>query len=550
MKDAINIVINNEKRKIGRNTTLKELVKALELEMYVILARVNGTIMELNEPIVKDSSIEFITLKDKLGKETYKNGLKFLYIVSVKELYGDSSEVFIRHSLDKGLYTELNIGKEINEETVKEIRVKMKELAKEDIQINKLSALRKSAIEYYEDTNEPEKAKLLKQINNEYISMYEMLDYYNYFYSYMPISTEILSNFELTLVKPDGIVLRFPLDENIEVPKFTKRDKVLQVFKNYHENMNLLGVEYVGDINNAVSNGKIRDLIQINELIHNEKLSEIADEIINRKDKIKMVLISGPSSSGKTTTSKKLGLFLNKKGVKTFIISTDDYFKERKNTPKDENGNFDFEGISALDTKLFNNHIKKLLDSKSVGIPTYNFISGEKEYKKKPIKLEEGTVLIIEGLHAICDELTMSVKKDNKFKIYISPFTPLGIDKNNHISTLDLRLLRRMVRDNSHRGYNAERTLINWESVRRGEDKYIFPYQSEADIIYNTALIYEIGVLKTYAEPLLYSLEPNSPKYEEAMRLLNFLRCFFSIPENLVPNTSLLREFVGNSYFD
>ena len=377
MKDAINIVINNEKRKIGRNTTLKELVKALELEMYVILARVNGTIMELNEPIVKDSSIEFITLKDKLGKETYKNGLKFLYIVSVKELYGDSSEVFIRHSLDKGLYTELNIGKEINEETVKEIRVKMKELAKEDIQINKLSALRKSAIEYYEDTNEPEKAKLLKQINNEYISMYEMLDYYNYFYSYMPISTEILSNFELTLVKPDGIVLRFPLDENIEVPKFTKRDKVLQVFKNYHENMNLLGVEYVGDINNAVSNGKIRDLIQINELIHNEKLSEIADEIINRKDKIKMVLISGPSSSGKTTTSKKLGLFLNKKGVKTFIISTDDYFKERKNTPKDENGNFDFEGISALDTKLFNNHIKKLLDSKSVGIPTYNFISGE-----------------------------------------------------------------------------------------------------------------------------------------------------------------------------
>lgn len=550
MKDIITIVINNEKKKIRKNTTLKDLIKSLNLELYVILARVNGTIVEVNHELTKDSYIEFITLKDKLGIEAYKNGLKFLYIVAIKELFGENSEVFIKHSLDKGLYTEVNLNKDITLETVKQIKKKMKELVKEDISINKLSALRKSAIEYFEESKEYEKALNMKQINNEYISMYELGGYYNYFYSYMPISTEILNSFDLTFIEPNGIVLRFPLMDNAEVPKFTKRDKVLSVFKSYHEKIKTLDVNYVGDINYAVSHNGIGDLIQINELIHDEKMLNIADEIFSMKDKIKMILIAGPSCSGKTTTSKKLSLYLKAKGINTFPISIDDYFKERCESPKDENGEYNYEGIDAIDLKLFSNHMKKLIEGKKVKLPTYNFVTGEKEYKRKEIKLENNTILIVEGLHALNGMLTKDFSKESKFKIYISPFTPLGVDRHNHISTLDLRLIRRLVRDYSHRGHSAEETLKTWESVRKGEDEYIFPHQNEANVVYNTALIYEIGVLKTYAEPLLYSINPESSVYEEAMRLTRFLECFFAIPENLVPSTSILREFVGKSYFE
>lgn len=552
MKDN-NIIItleNKEKKSVRTNIALKDIIKDLGLADKVLLCRVNGSVMELNETINKNSKIEFITLEDKIGRNTYKSGLKFLYITAIKELYGLESTVKICHSLDQGLYTEINIKKPINENIVKEIKNKMKELSKADLNIDKLSALRKSVIEYDKENNEYEKVGSLSQLNSEYITMYELKEYYNYFFTYMPSSTGILNSFDLTYIKPDGIVLRFPLHDNLEVPKFIQREKVLGVFKSYNERMKMLGINYVCDVNNAMIKGNIDDLINMNELIHSDKLGEIAKNINNHKDKIKVILIAGPSCSGKTTTAKKLGLFLRIFGFKPFTISIDDYFKERVDTPLDEHGKYDYECIDAIDIKLFNSDLKKLINGKYVKMPTYNFVTGAKEFKKKEIKLEKDNIIIIEGLHALNDKLTSSISKENKYKIYVSPFTPLGIDAHNHISTIDLRLLRRIVRDNTHRGYSAEQTLINWDAVRRGEDKYIFPYQSEADVIYNTALIYEIGVLKTYVEPLLYSLESSSQKYEEAQRLITFLKCFFAIPETEVPDTSVLREFVGRSYFE
>ena len=363
----------------------------------------------------------------------------------------------------------------------------------------------------------------------------------------MPPSTKMLSQFELTYIAPDGILISYPI--NGVVPPYNPSPKVLDIFRVTTDKLESLGVDFISDVNKAIVEGRIGDLIQTHEILLDQQIGLIAGRVANNRN-IKAVFLSGPSSSGKTTTSKKLALYLRSLGLKTFVISTDDYFKERVDTPKKADGTYEFESVDALDTKLFSSHIKKLLNGEEIVMPTYNFFTGEKEFKSKPVSLEKGQILIVEGLHAVNEQLNGIIDKKNKLKVYISPFMPVSLDRHNHISTTDMRLLRRMVRDYRTRGYSASDTMKNWFGMRLSERAYVYPYQRDVDVIINTAFAYELGVLKTFVEPLLYSVSKDSPYYEDAIRMLQFLKAFMNIPADLVPNQSILREFIGGSYFE
>ena len=390
---------------------------------------------------------------------------------------------------------------------------------------------------------------MLKYLSNSYVTIYKLGNKYDYFYGPMVISTGYIKDFNLKYIGNDRFVLMLPNRfENCIVNEYIHHEKFYNSVMEYIRWTNSIGARNFTDINKKLSDGKWNDLIFMSEATYNKSLLDIADNISNKKE-IKMVLIAGPSCSGKTTTSKKLEMFLEGKGLKPLAISVDDYFKERDKTPLDENGFKDYESINAVDTDLFNKQIQELLEGKEVILPTYNFIKGQKEFNKK-IKLEENNILIIEGLHSLNDELTSSIKSENKFKIYISPLTGLNIDDHNRLSTTDNRLLRRMVRDNLRRGYDASATLESWDRVRSGETKYVFPYQDKADIVLNTSLIYEISVLKVYAEPLLFSVEENDENYGEALRLINILRMILPMPSASIPLDSIMREFIGNGCFE
>lgn len=549
MKENIIIEIEGYEKIIFRSGgTIEELIKKIDAEKNIIGALINNEVVELSYTLKEDTQVKFITTKDRMGAKIYRSGLKFLYIVAIKELYGANTKIELKHSLDKGIYTRVDL--DITEKVVNDIKAKMTELVNKDLKIEKITTSRKEAIKYFESIEETEKVEMYKQMTSDVVNLYILNDYYNYFFSLMPTRTSTLSAFDLTLTKDKGIMLRYPTTFDGEIPPYTHIEDVLNEFKSYGEWANNLKINYVSDVNKIVIDGKIKDFIQLNEIKQNEDLNIIASEIKENLEKIKIVCIAGPSSSGKTTTSKKLALFLKNKGINPFVISVDDYFKNRKETPKNEKGEYEYDILDAIDTKLFNEHLIKLLNKEEVVIPTYNFITGEKEYKRKPVSLKERDLLIIEGIHTLNEELTSSIEREKKYKIYISPFTPLGIDRHNHISTVDLRFIRRLVRDYRTRGYDAEGTLKSWQTVRISEEKYIFPYQKEADKVLNTALIYELGILKTYAIPILHSVSINSEFYPEALRIINFLKYFFNIPVDTLPNTALLREFVGNGYFE
>ena len=384
---------------------------------------------------------------------------------------------------------------------------------------------------------------------NSYITLYRLGNLYNYFYSLMPPSTGRLKEFDMTYIKDNGFVLRFPtIYINNKIKEYEHHPNMFKVFKEHRDWAKLINIETSVDLNKIVSTGKIGDLIKINETLQNNRLLNIAKEINDKKNKVKIVLVAGPSSSGKTTTTRKLCMLLQSFGLSPKVISMDDYFVDKKDTPLDEFGKPDYECLEAMDTKLFDKQMASLLKGDKVLVPTYNFALGIKEYKNE-IQLGEKDIVLIEGIHALDDRILTNIQRENKYKIYISALTELNMDNHNRICTSDNRLLRRIIRDNRTRDYRVEHTLSLWASVRRGEEKYIFPYQDEADATINSALIYEIGVLKTYAEPLLYSVEPSSPYYEEAKRLINFLRLFLPIPSDAIPEDSILREFIGGGYF-
>ena len=549
MKKDIKLIFEDgSELNVFYGTSVRDVLKELNDDNLMAL-RINGQAVSCDYEITEDAFVNYITVGDRIGQKIYINGLKYMYINAVKEIFGSKAVVNIKHSLDKGLYTEIESKKKYDVSVIPIIKKKMRELCDKNLDFKSVNVSRDEAYEYVNELGETEKALNYLYMTNDSVTMYELGDEYNYFYYIMPPSTKVLGRFDLTFVAPNGIVLSYPI--NNVVPKYNPVPQVLDAFKSYEKKLSAMGIKYAGELNKIIVDGKISDFIQTNEIIYNQNLEDIASKVANDR-RIRSIFISGPSSSGKTTTSKKLALYLKSMGLDTLVLSTDDYFLNRVDSPKKEDGTYEFEIVDAIDIKLFTSHLKKLLDGDEIIIPTFNFITGEKEFKRKPISLGKNQVLIVEGLHAINEKLNGVIDKKNKLRIYISPFTPLALDRHNHISTTDLRLLRRMVRDYMHRGYSAEQTLTNWMGMRNSEKNYVYPYQREADIILNTALSYEIGVLRTYAEPLLYSVsrDSNQKNYEEAIRILKFLRGFINIPSEFVPTMSVLREFIGDSYFE
>lgn len=533
---------------VHKDTTLYDLIKRLNKTDDIIACSINNEIVELSYKLKEDTKLKLISIKDRMGAKIYRSGLKFIYITAIKELFGINTDVKLLHSLDKGIYTRIDL--DLTVDIVKDIKAKMEELVSRDLRFEKITTSRKEAIKYFNEVKEKEKSSMYKQMTGDALTLYNLLNYYNYFYTKMPYSTGIIKSFDLTLTKDKGVMLEYPSTYDMKIPPYTHMDQVLNVFKEYGRWADTLGVKYVSDVNNVVIEGKIKEFIELNEIKQNNDLLKIASEIEKNLNNIKLVLIAGPSSSGKTTTSKKLSLYLKSKGINPFVLSTDDFFKNRIDTPKNENGEYEYDIPEALDIDLFNEKLTSLIKGEETLLPTYNFLTGEKEYKHAPVSLKNRDLIIVEGIHTLNEILTSKIDRKNKLKIYISPFTPLDLDRHNHVSTVDLRLIRRLVRDYRTRGYNAEETLKNWRVVRRSEEKYIFPYQKEADIVLNTALIYELGVLKTYAVPILFSVSYHSEYYSEALRIINFLKSFLNISDSMLPETALLREFVGGGYFE
>ena len=515
----------------------------------ILVSKVDNDITGLAELVTKKSDIDFYDRSSVIGNTIYARSAQFILIVAVKQVLGEGAEVIIEHSIAKGVYCEIK-NCDIDKPVLRKIESKMHEIVAEDLKFTKVSVSRIDAIKYFRKKKRMDKVNVLKYISNTYVNLYRLDDVYDYFYGELAYSTKAIDDFKLTYIKDNGFVLSCPDIYNPECTLDYKHHKMLfDTFLDYTKWGRILKISNAADLNEVVSTGKYGDLIRISEAYYNGQLSEIADRVYDNKKNIKIILIAGPSSSGKTTTSKKLEIYLKSKGLRTHQISIDDYFINRDKTPLDEHGERDLESLRAVDIDLLNRHLIKLFDGEKVLLPEYNFMTGEREYRKKWLQMDEDDIIIIEGLHALNEDLTISIPRRNKFKIYISPLTQLNIDNHNHIHTSDTRKLRRIIRDNKFRNYNAADTLKMWEKISYGEERYIFPFQDDADMIINSALVYELGVLKTYAEPLLFSVSENDPVYPEALRLINFLRNFLPIPSEEVPDDSVLREFIGNSCF-
>jgi uridine kinase len=497
----------------------------------------------------ENDSIEFIDITHPDGHRIYVRTLSLIYVKACKDVYNDI-DVSINHSLNKGLYTELEHKHLATRKHLNKIKEKMQEIidAKKTISTNFLSV--DKAKEVFSAQNMMDKVEMLKYWNKESIRVYELDGYYDTFYGYLAPNTGFVNKFDLRLFYP-GIILNFPTREgNFELPEYIEQKKLSKVFREAEDWGKIMDVSHVDALNRKIVNNTIGDMIRVNEALHEKKIAYIADEITNDKN-IKIVLIAGPSSSGKTTFAQRLSIQLRVNGKKTYAISLDDYFVDRHLSPKDEKGDFDFETIEALDLELFNEQLIDLMSGEEVQIPVYNFKEGIREYTRDPIKLTEDHIIIIEGIHGLNDELTKNIPQINKFKIYISALTQLNIDRHNRISTSDLRLLRRIVRDNTHRGNNAFKTMELWDNVVKGTEKYIFPFQENADAIFNSALVYELCVLKKYAEPIIMQIDEDSKFYSERQRLMKFLSYFLPIEdESAITNTSILREFIGGSCFE
>ena len=530
-----------------KDITLEDISKDFQdnYSETIIMAEVNGRPYELNYKVTDDVTVDFFDLTSPTGNRVYESGLIFVLEKACLNML--NSEIEVKYSIDKGIYIKTH--KKITKEDLDKVSREMKEIVKRDLPIEKNLVNRLEAIDYYKSTKNYDKVNVLKYSVNTNVNLYRLMDIYNYFFSYLPVSTGALKEFKLTYIDQNSFVLRYP---NIyylnKIPVYKHHDKLFNEFKKYDEWSEKLGIENVSLLNNKVTKGNVDDIVLLSENIQNNSLFKISETIYNNK-KLKLILLAGPSSSGKTTTSKKLELFLKGFGLNPIAISIDNYFVDRDKTPRLPDGSYDFESLNAINVELFNRNLKDLLDGKEVTLPVYNFITGKSELSDESIKLGEKEILIVEGLHALNEELTYSIDKKNKYKIYLCPLTVLSLDNHNRIRTTDNRLLRRIVRDNRTRGYSASDTLSTWGKVREGEEKYVFPFQDEADVIFNTSLIYELGVLKTYAEPLLYSVEESDPMYKEAVRLLNLLKNILPISNDYIPVDSIVREFIGGGYF-
>ncbi len=549
MIETIEVIINGKEKTYNKGVTLDEISKDYQdkFKYPILLARVDNRLRELSSPIEEPCTIEFLDLTSREGNAVHINGLVYIMEYAVKKLYGKSANIVVEHSLDKGIYLESTF--KLTEEKVQEIKDKMKQIIMEDKPIIKSNVDRMEAMKYFDKVGDTAKAGIMKYSTNTYVTLYRLGNLYNYFYTLMPTTTKQVDAFDLTYIKGNGFILRFPtvfIPDKIK--KYEHHEKMFEVFKEYRDWGKKLNISTSVDLNRVVSLGKANDMIKIDATVQDHRILSVAREISSKKNELKIVLIAGPSSSGKTTTSKKLCMYLQMFGIRPNVLSMDDYFVEREETPKKEDGSYDFECLEAVDLKLFDKQVEDLLKGEEVLIPSFDFTFGKKHYDKK-MQLVENDILVIEGIHALDTKILTKIPREKKFKIYISPLTEVNVDDHNRVSTTDNRLLRRIIRDNRTRGYNVEHTLEGWQSVRNGEELYVFPFQDDSDVTLNTASIYEIGVLKTYVEPLLYAVEPDSPYYEEAKRLLDILKVFLPIPSDAIPEDAILREFIGGSYF-
>lgn len=512
-----------------------------------VSAKVNNKVEGMHFRVYNNKDVEFLDLYSASGSRAYTRTLFFVLCKAVHDIFPDGS-VVIDIPVSNGYYCDLQIGRAVTLQDVERLRSHMQEIIDRALPIHRHEAPTEEAIEMFRKLGTHSKVTLLKTIGNIYTTYYEIDGYVDYFYGTMLTNTSQLYLFGLEKYY-DGLLLRIPsTDDPSRLGELTRQDKMFEIFQEHHRWQNLLGIGTVGTFNEAVAHGRTNDIINISEALQEKKISRIADEIAGRKG-VKVVLISGPSSSGKTTTCKRLSIQLLTNGIKPVPISLDDYFVDRELTPKDDKGEYDYESLYALNLPLLNQQLKALFNGEEVELPKYNFQTGKSERSGRRMRLEENEILVVEGIHALNPELTAHIPEEQKFRVYASALTTILLDTHNYIPTTDNRLLRRIIRDYKYRGVSARETIRRWPSVRAGENKWIFPYQENADAMFNTAMIYELAVIKSQAEPLLELVPENCDEYAEAYRLRKFLRYFTPVRYNTLPSTSLLREFLGGSSF-
>lgn len=550
MQTIIITLNNGKKEEYVKGIKVKEILNKMSKEERedAILIKYNNKKVDLETELKKNGTLQIYDINTLEGNRIYERGLLYLFIYVTNNVLEKDTKVIVKHSIDKGIFCKID--KKVEDKDVLEIKKQMKEIVSKNISFTKMDTTKYEAIEYFKSIKREDKTKTLFYDTSKYVSLYKLDENYNYIVGDLPSSTGVLKYFDLSLIKDKGIVVRFPsIYDNKKVKRYTHHTNYFNTLEEYSAWGNNLNINNIGELNDYITSNKPADIIQLSEIMQDYKLLSIAEQIVLNKEDYKIILLSGPSSSGKTTSAMKLSLYLKSLGLNPTHLSLDDYFHERAETPLGEDGKPDFESITAVDIKLFDSQISKLLKGTKVVVPTFNFIDGKKEYKRT-VQLKENDILIIEGLHALNEELLTNIPKKKKFKIYVSPLTYLNIDNDNRISMTDLRLLRRMVRDNRTRGYSPSVTLGTWMKVRSGEEKHVFPYQDNADALFNTSLAYELSVLKTYAEPLLFSIKEDDPEYQTAQRLIELLKFVLPIPSESVPKTSILREFIGDSYFE
>lgn len=528
--------------------TIEEMVDSVkpDVPFPILAARVNNRVLELKKPLEESCEVTLLDMRDQSGNLIYQRSVSFIYLKAVHDVLGDV-RVVIENSLNKGLFTQIKSTAPLSASLVEKIEIRMKELVKADLPFIRQSFGKEEALKILSRGDHEEKRKMLLHDKGALkVPIYSLDGFMDFFYGQMAPSTGYIRIFELRKYR-NGVLLRFPAPQEPDrLPPYRDDKKLYQAFGESKKWGDLMGISYVDELNQKIESGEYKEIIQVSEALHEKKIASIADQI--RKEKKQMILITGPSSSGKTSFAKRLCIQLMVNGQKPLYLGTDDYFVERHQTPKLPNGEPNFEDLEALDVELFNDNMNALLAGEEVDLPTFDFLLGTKVFGKRNTRIKKGQPIVIEGIHGLNQALTSKIPESAKFKIYISPFTQLNIDNHNRIPTTDARLLRRMVRDFQFRGHSAQSTIGQWPKVRAGEDKNIFPYNGEADVLFNSAVLYEISVLKKYAEPLLQAVTPEDEAYSEAVRLLKFLRFFKTVEDDsIIANNSILREFIGGS---
>ncbi len=543
------ILFDQEEKEYAQGTTFLDIAQQYQSRYrdQIVLAVFNNKLRELNRTIEADGVLSFLTTADTKGRKAYRRSMVMLLEKAVFHLFGTKAKLRVMHTLGQGQYCELEGVADLTQELLDEISTEMRRFAASDIPIQKHTIHTDAAIARFMECGMEDKAKLFRFRRSSHVNLYDMDGFQDYFYGYMVPSTGYLKYFEL-LRYGDGFVLIFPNEDTRKVSAFHQSDKLYHTLMEAAAWAKQMHINTIGELNEQIVKGKIQDIILLQEAEMEKRIGKIAEQIALEKNK-KFILIAGPSSSGKTTFSHRMSIQLRAHGLTPYPIGMDNFYVNRDKTPLDENGQYDFECLEAIDMELFDTTMEKLLAGEQVELPHFNFKNGKREYKGEYLQLGPDDVLVIEGIHGLNDRLLSTLPKETKFKIYISALTQINIDEHNPIPTTDGRLIRRIVRDAFMRGTSAEHTIEMWQSVRRGEEKNIFPFQEQADVMFNSALIYELPVLKMYAEPLLFAIEPDSPQHMQAKRLLKFLDYFLQVPSEEVGRNSILREFIGGSCF-